>query len=83
VTIRNENYAHREIISRLNSMNAEYHLSSHLLSKSVRIKIYKTIISPVILYGSETWFEGVREKGADEDVCAYGVVSNERLEKTA
>jgi hypothetical protein len=30
-------------------------LSSHLLSKNVKIKIYKTIILPVVLYGCETW----------------------------
>jgi hypothetical protein len=44
----------------LNSVNACYHsvknlLSSHLLSKNVRIRIYKTIILPVVLYGYETW----------------------------
>ena len=30
-------------------------LSSRLLSKNLKIKIYKTIILPVILYGCETW----------------------------
>jgi hypothetical protein len=30
-------------------------LSSHLLSKNVKVKIYKTIILPFILYGCETW----------------------------
>jgi hypothetical protein len=30
-------------------------LSSSLLSKNVRIKIYRTIILPVVLYGCETW----------------------------
>jgi hypothetical protein len=30
-------------------------LSSSLLSKSVKIKIYRTIILPVVLYGCETW----------------------------
>jgi hypothetical protein len=29
-------------------------LSSHLLSKNIRIRIYKTIILPVVLYGCET-----------------------------
>jgi hypothetical protein len=32
-------------------------LSFHLLSKNVKIKIYKTIILPVVLYGCETWEE--------------------------
>jgi hypothetical protein len=27
----------------------------HLLSKNVEIRLYKTIILPVVLYGSETW----------------------------
>jgi hypothetical protein len=30
-------------------------LSSRLLSKNINIKIYKTIIFPVVLYGCETW----------------------------
>jgi hypothetical protein len=30
-------------------------LSSHLLSRNVKIKIYRTIILPVVLYGCETW----------------------------
>ena len=30
-------------------------LSSTLLSKNLKIKIYKTIILPVVLYGCETW----------------------------
>jgi hypothetical protein len=29
-------------------------LSSHLLSKNIKIRIYKTIILPVVLYGCET-----------------------------
>jgi hypothetical protein len=30
-------------------------LYSHLLSTNVKVKIYKTIILPVVLYGCETW----------------------------
>jgi hypothetical protein len=30
-------------------------LSSRLLSRNVKLKIYKTIILPVVLYGCETW----------------------------
>ena len=30
-------------------------LSSILVSKNIKIKIYRTIILPVVLYGSETW----------------------------
>jgi hypothetical protein len=36
-------------------------LSSRLLSKNVKIRIYKTIISPVVLYGCETWSLTSRE----------------------
>jgi hypothetical protein len=31
-------------------------LSSRLLSRNVKVKIYKTIILPVVLYGCETWY---------------------------
>jgi hypothetical protein len=30
-------------------------LSSSLLSRNVKVKIYRTIILPVVLYGYETW----------------------------
>jgi hypothetical protein len=53
--------------SRLNSENACYHsvqslLSSRLLSRNVKVKIYKTIILPVVLYGCETWCLTLREE---------------------
>jgi hypothetical protein len=56
-----------EIKRRLNSGNACYHsvqnlLPSQLLSKNLKIRIYKTIILPVVLYGCETWSLTLREK---------------------
>jgi hypothetical protein len=51
----------------LNSGNACFHavqnlLSSRLLSRNVKIKIYKTIILPVVLYGCDTWSLTLREE---------------------
>ena len=37
-------------------------LSSRLLSKNLKIKIYRTIILPVVLYGCETWSLTLREE---------------------
>ena len=37
-------------------------LSSSLLSKTPKIKIYRTIIFPVVLYGCETWSLTLREE---------------------
>jgi hypothetical protein len=37
-------------------------LSSPLLSKNVKVRLYKTIILPVVLYGYETWSLTVREE---------------------
>jgi len=37
-------------------------LSSRLLSKNLKIKIYRTIILPVVLYGYETWSLTLREE---------------------
>jgi hypothetical protein len=59
--LTNQNDIHDEIKSRLNSRNACYYpvqnlLSSRLISKNLKIKIYKTVISPVVLYGCETWY---------------------------
>jgi hypothetical protein len=67
-TLTDQNCVHEELKSRLNLGNACYHsvqslLSSHLLFKNVKIKIYKTIILPVVLYGCETWSLMLREDG--------------------
>jgi hypothetical protein len=44
-------------------LHAKIHLlSSSLLSKKLKIKIYKTIILTVVLYGCETWSLTLREK---------------------
>jgi hypothetical protein len=58
--LTNQYFIHEGNNSRLNSGNACYHavhglLSSCLVSKNVKIKIYTTIILPVALYGCETW----------------------------
>ena len=37
-------------------------LSSSLLSKTLKIKIYRTIILPVVLYECETWSLTLREE---------------------
>jgi hypothetical protein len=37
-------------------------LSSRLLSRNVKVKIYETTILPVVLYESETWSLTLREK---------------------
>ena len=66
-TLTNQNSIQKEIKSRLKSGNACYHsvqnlLSSSLLSKNLKIKIYRTIILPVVLYGCETWSLTLREE---------------------
>jgi hypothetical protein len=37
-------------------------LSSSVLSNNTKIKIYRTIILPVVLYGCETWSHALREE---------------------
>ena len=63
----NQNAIAEEIKSRLRSGNACYHsvqnlLSSRLVSKNLKITIYRTIILPVVLYGCETWSLTLREE---------------------
>ena len=58
--LTNQNSIQEEIKSRLKSGNACYHsvqniLFSSLLPKNIKIKIYRTIILAVVLYGCETW----------------------------
>jgi hypothetical protein len=59
-TLTNQNSILEEIQITLSLGNASYLsvqnlLSSRLLSKNLKIKIYRTIILPVILYWCETW----------------------------
>jgi len=59
-TLTNQYSIQEEIKSRLKSGNFCYHsvqnlLFSSLLSKNLKIKIYRTIIFPVVLHGCETW----------------------------
>jgi hypothetical protein len=44
------------------SFSAESFLPSRLLSKNLKIKIYRTINLPVVLYGCETWLLTLREE---------------------
>jgi hypothetical protein len=65
--VTNQNLFQEEIKRRLNSGNACYYsvqnlLSFRLLSKNIKIRIYKTIILPVVLYGCETWSLTLREE---------------------
>jgi hypothetical protein len=58
--VANQNCIRGEIKSKLNLENASYHsvqnlLPSRLISRKLKIKIFKTLISPVVLYGGETW----------------------------
>jgi hypothetical protein len=46
-----------------------------LLSKSVKIKIYRTIITPVVMYGCETWSLTLREE------CRLRVFENKVLRR--
>jgi len=76
-TLINQNSIQEEIKSRLKSRNACYHfvqnlLSSSLLFKHLKIKIYRTIILPVVLYGCETWLLTLRE------ICRLRVFENRR-----
>jgi hypothetical protein len=66
-TLTDQNCIQEEIKCRLNSGNACYHsvqslLSCRLLSMDVKVKIYKTIILPVVLCGCETWSLTLREE---------------------
>jgi hypothetical protein len=63
----NQSLTEEEMKRSLNSGNACYHsgqnlLSSHLLSKNLKIRICKTIIVTVVLNGSETWSLMLREE---------------------
>ena len=65
-TLTHQNSILEEIKSRLRLGNACYHsaqklLSSRLLSRNLKVKVYRTIILPV-LYGCETWSLTLKEE---------------------
>ncbi|KAJ4444417.1 hypothetical protein ANN_06209 [Periplaneta americana] len=65
-TVTNINDTWAEIKHRINMGNACYYsveklLSSSLLSKNLKVRIYKRVILPVVLYGYETWTLTLRE----------------------
>jgi len=65
--LTNKNYIQGKNKKGLKSGNACYHLvqnllSSSFLSKNLNIKIYRTIILPVVVYGCETWSRTLREE---------------------
>jgi hypothetical protein len=79
-TPNESNSIHEEIKNRLKSRNACYYsvqniLSSSSLTKNVKFKIYRTIISPVVSYGYETWSFTLREE------CRRRVFGNEVLRR--
>ncbi|KAJ4443767.1 hypothetical protein ANN_05545 [Periplaneta americana] len=66
-TVTNINDTREEIKRRINMGNACYYsveklISSSLLSKNLKVRIYKTVILPVVLYGCETWTLTLREE---------------------
>jgi len=66
-TLTSQNSIAEEIKSRLRSGNACYHsvqnlLSSRLISKNLKINIYRITILPDVLYGCETWSLTLREE---------------------
>jgi hypothetical protein len=66
-TLTNQNAIAEEIKSGLSLLNACHHsvlnlLPSRLISKKLKIKIYRTIILPIVLYGCETWSLTLRKE---------------------
>ncbi|KAJ4443480.1 hypothetical protein ANN_05152 [Periplaneta americana] len=66
-TVTNINDTREKIMHRINMGNACYYsveklLSSSLLSKNLKVRIYETVILSVVLYGCETWTLTLREE---------------------
>ena len=67
VTKQNSIQDEKNLTVRLKAGNSCYYsvqilLSSRLLSKNLKIKIFKTIILPVVLYGCKAWSLTLREE---------------------
>ena len=81
-----QNSIQENIKSRLKAGTACYHLVRNLLSstlfpKNLKIKIYRIITLPAVLYGCETWSVTLREKCRlrDEVIGEWRKLYNEEL----
>jgi hypothetical protein len=69
-------YAEFQVVNKPVSYNSVQNLlSSCLLFKSVKIKVYRTIILPVVLYGCESWSHTLKEE------CRLRVFENRVLRR--
>ena len=73
--LTNHNCIQYEIKSRLKSGQVQNILSSSLLFKNLKIKIYKIIFLPVVMYGHETSSLTMREE------CRTGMCENRVLRR--
>jgi hypothetical protein len=67
IALTNQNYIKKKIKSRLKSRNAFNYsvqnlFSSILLSKGIKIKIYRTTFLFFVMYGCEIWLLTLREE---------------------
>jgi hypothetical protein len=61
----------------------------HLENKILLVKICKTIILPVVLYGFKIWYltlkeeriQGARKKNNKKNIFTEGIESNRKMEK--
>jgi len=89
--LTNKNSVPEEIKNRLKSGNAFYHsvqnlLSSSLLSKNIKFKIYRTITLPVVVHGRETVSVALREElrvNVFQNRVLKGIFGSNRDEVTA
>jgi hypothetical protein len=50
MTVTNQNFVHEEIESKLNIGNVFNHLVQNLVSKNVKIEVYRTVSFPLVMY---------------------------------
>lgn len=67
VNVNTKNNMHNEIQLRINSKNKAYFamnkvLSSRLLSKCIKVKLYTSYLRPIVINACEIWFTTQRDK---------------------
>ena len=68
-TITEDNNTSTEIKVRIAAGNRSYYsclsmMKSRMLSRKSKVRIYKTLIKPVVMYGSETWTMSKKDQSA-------------------
>jgi len=75
MTVTNQNYIHREVKDRLNLGNPCHYSVQNVscfcfLYRNPKIKMYRSIVVPIVLPPQGKNIEGICKQSAEENICS-------------